>query len=222
MSCRCSQDAEDSISDLSLQGTGSSPCASGTPPAVPFSGSIGLVSVVLTTYATSPEVVLKPHWTTAEVVLISSAADSLASPSATPAFVKPKLTIGGSGLKWPESFAYYDPDTSLLRTCQDSLLPDSSMCSVTLPKRGSMRSGSLYELPTSGHLTAESECSSSQLLPTPSASGDARNTGTTSDYFTLAGELSRLRASGDPTSPLSDAGNPSMEAHPTPPMSEDA
>lgn len=38
-----------------------------------------------------------------------------------------------------------------------------------------------------------------RLLPTPTASGDARNTRPTSDYHSLAGELARLR--GEPTSP---------------------
>ena len=100
---------------------------------------------------------------------ISSSAGSPASPSATPVSVKLKLTIGGSGPRWQESFAHYDPDSCSWRTSRASLLPDSEKSSLTWPARGTTRNGSAYELPTWGHLTDASDCSSSPLLPTPCA-----------------------------------------------------
>jgi len=98
-----------------------------------------------------------------------SSADSPASPSAMPVNVKLNLMIGGCGRKWQESFAQYDPDLSLWRTSQDSLLPDSDSSSVTWPKRGMTVNGCAFELPMSALLTAASDCSSSPLLPTPQA-----------------------------------------------------
>ena len=64
----------------------------------------------------------------------------------------------------PEPFAFYDPDSSCLRTSQATFLLDSMKSSVTLPKWGSMRSGALYERPTLVRPTSELDCS---LLPTP-------------------------------------------------------
>ena len=64
-------------------------------------------------------------------------------------------------------FAYYDPDTCSLRTCQHSLFEDLTESSPTLPRWGSMRSGLLFERPMWVPRTDEN--ASSSLLPTPDA-----------------------------------------------------
>lgn len=68
------------------------------------------------------------------------------------------------GRKWSASFARYDLATSSWRTSQLSLLGDSTESSVTLPKAGTMRSGSLSAPATWEPLTDESGSSS---WPTP-------------------------------------------------------
>lgn len=74
-------------------------------------------------------------------------------------------TSGRSSLK---QFAYFDRDSSCWRTWPAISLWGPETFSATLPKRGSMRSGALYEHPTWVPATAASGCSS--LLPTPNAS----------------------------------------------------
>jgi len=71
------------------------------------------------------------------------------------------------GLNTPESFAQFDPDTWLLKTCQYSLLGDSTTFSGALPKSGTMQSGKLFQLAPLEHLTKESD---SGWLPTPTKS----------------------------------------------------
>lgn len=61
-------------------------------------------------------------------------------------------------------FAFYDPDSSCLRTSQATFLLDSMKSSVTLPRWGLMRSGALYERPT---LVRPTDANGSSLLPTP-------------------------------------------------------
>jgi len=73
------------------------------------------------------------------------------------------------GPTWLMPFAYYDPDTSSVRTSQATFPWDSTPSSPTLPPWGSMRGGELYERPTPAPLTAARDCSSSQLLPTSRA-----------------------------------------------------
>lgn len=74
------------------------------------------------------------------------------------------MTPDTSGPGSPTPFAFYDRDSSCWRTSQATFLSDSTPCSLTLPKRGSMRSGSLYALPMSGPAT---DAPDSSLLPTP-------------------------------------------------------
>ena len=79
------------------------------------------------------------------------------------------------GTAWLTPFARFNPDTSSSRTSlgspprwvpvQGSLLLE--LLSLTWPKQGMWDRGFAYELPTSEHLTSESE--SSFLLPTPNA-----------------------------------------------------
>lgn len=72
-----------------------------------------------------------------------------------------------SGLGSSEAFAWWDHNSSCWRTSQGTLPWDLTPSSVTLPKRGSMRSGWLYERPTPAPRTDENGCSS--LLATPTA-----------------------------------------------------
>lgn len=75
------------------------------------------------------------------------------------------MTLATCGRTSPTPFAFYDPDSSSLRTSQGTLILDSTSSSVTLPRWGSMRSGALYARPMSGPAT--SAPASSSLLPTP-------------------------------------------------------
>ena len=85
-------------------------------------------------------------------------------------------------------FAFYDPDSRSLRTSQGSFPLDSTPCSLTLPKSGSMRSGRLYARPMSGRATAGS---ASSFLPTPAA----QESGQSPEYHA---EMKRLKMGGTP------------------------
>ena len=95
------------------------------------------------------------------------------SPSLAKALAS-RVLAAVSGSSTSASFASFDPVTSSLKTCQLSLFEDSMSSSVDLPKAGTMRSGSLYELPTSGRLTDESDCSS---WPTATVKGNHNRKG---------------------------------------------
>lgn len=69
-------------------------------------------------------------------------------------------------------FAFFDPESSSLKTSQGTLDLGLTPSSVTLPPSGSMRSGRLFERPTSGPATSAS--GSSSLLPTPIAPNGGR------------------------------------------------
>ncbi len=64
-------------------------------------------------------------------------------------------------------FAFYDHASACLRTCEATLLSDSTEFLVTLPASGSMRSGRLFQRPRLVLATSGSAFSS--LLPTPRA-----------------------------------------------------
>lgn len=69
-------------------------------------------------------------------------------------------------------FAYYDQDSSCLRTCALSLFEDLGESSPTWPQSGSMRNGECYEHPMPALLISGHESSLSRgLLPTPNAEG---------------------------------------------------
>lgn len=70
--------------------------------------------------------------------------------------------VCGSSMR--ELLASYDHDSSSWRTSQRSLLAGSPECLVTLPRSGTIRSGSLCALPTLGHHT-DANASSSWLTP---------------------------------------------------------
>jgi hypothetical protein len=109
-----------------------------------------------------------PHQST------SSAVAFLARTSATPASV-PESTASevGSGPNSHESFAFFDHESSSLKTSQRSLFGGWTEFSETLPRSGTMRSGRLYVHPMWARLIDESESSSSRGddWPTPMSYG---------------------------------------------------
>ena len=70
------------------------------------------------------------------------------------------------------SFARFDPDMSLWKTSQTSVLGGWEPFSETWPRSGIMRSGTAYRLPPSAPITAVIGCS---WLPTPTASAFTQN-----------------------------------------------
>jgi hypothetical protein len=75
------------------------------------------------------------------------------------------------GEKWRGSFTKYDPDTSLWRTHQCSLLGDLEEFSETWPQWGFMRNGECWEQQTLAHLIKETESGLLQnKWPTPTSS----------------------------------------------------
>jgi hypothetical protein len=74
------------------------------------------------------------------------------------------------GNTWRGWLAKYDPDTSLWRTAQCSLLEDLNESLATLPRSGMTRSGLLWELPMLEQTIKETGFGLSEKLPTPLAS----------------------------------------------------
>jgi hypothetical protein len=75
------------------------------------------------------------------------------------------------GEKWHGSFTKYDPDLSLWRTHQCSLLGDLEEFSETWPQWGLMRNGECWEQQTLAHLIKETESGLLQnKWPTPTSS----------------------------------------------------
>jgi hypothetical protein len=71
-----------------------------------------------------------------------------------------------SGEKWHGWLARYDPDMSLWKTAQCSLITDLEECLEIYPTSGLMRDGQLWEQTRSALNTTETEYG---LLPTPTA-----------------------------------------------------
>jgi hypothetical protein len=71
------------------------------------------------------------------------------------------------GDTWRGWLAKYDPDTSLWRTAQCSLLEDLNESLATLPRSGMTRSGLLWELPMLEQTISETEYGLSENWPTP-------------------------------------------------------
>ena len=86
-----------------------------------------------------------------------------------------KVSDPGCGWKWPESWGKYDPNTSLWKTRQCSLLGDLELFSETWPRWGTMRDGEFWGRDT---LEPRIEGNESGLWPTPIASttGTSQNT----------------------------------------------
>lgn len=87
----------------------------------------------------------------------ASHARTSASPVKEPASTENGAGYGPSSLA---SFAYFDPASWSLKTCQHSLGEGSTEFSETLPPAGTMRSGRLFERATWVLRTSESESSS--------------------------------------------------------------
>jgi len=115
------------------------------------------------------------RWAVSSKKSTLSAVDSLARTSRSLAEdLASRVLAAASGTSTLASFAYYDPATSSLRTCQRSLLGASDECSVTLPRAGTMRSGFLSVLSESAHLIGGN---GSSLLPTPTVHGNYNKAG---------------------------------------------
>jgi len=80
----------------------------------------------------------------------------------------------GSGLRWADCFAYYDPDTSSWRTPAGCLLEGLDEYSQTWPTQGMTRNGRAYQLVTLEPHTSGNE---SFLLPTPTKAMGERGWG---------------------------------------------
>lgn len=103
-----------------------------------------------------------------------SPARTSASRARVPAW---KVSAPGSGESTRAFLASFDPATRSWRTSGLCGLEDLPQFSQTLPRSGSMRSGTLYLLPPLVHLTSEIVSGSSPLLPTPTASEYGTNQG---------------------------------------------
>ena len=89
----------------------------------------------------------------------------------------------GCGEKWHASFAKYDPDLSLWKTPQCSLLGDSEEFLETWPQWGLMRDGECWEQMQLGLVTIEKEFG---YWPTPTATD-----------WKATGKLETLKRQGD-------------------------
>lgn len=101
-----------------------------------------------------------PHSTESRGVewWISSLAASRVRTSPSPEMVPgSQENEAASGVRWPESFARWDRDSSSWKTRQCSLLAGLDEWSETWPRWGMMRDGECWELTMSAHLTAENE-----------------------------------------------------------------
>ena len=78
-----------------------------------------------------------------------------------------KVSDPGCGWKWPGSWGKYDPNTSLWKTPQYSLLGDLELFSETWPRWGTMRDGEFWGRDT---LEPHIKETGSGLLPTPDTS----------------------------------------------------
>lgn len=107
--------------------------------------------------------ILKKHWPGIE--LISCVEDFLASQCPSPAVSVANPTSAGCGHSLFGSLAYYDHDTSSLKTSQPSLGEDWGACLVTLPRAGTMRNGIVYQQDSCTAMSGNG----SSLWPTPLA-----------------------------------------------------
>lgn len=113
------------------------------------------------------QAILRKHWPTTK--LISSVEDFLVNLSPTPESDWPKKMSDGSGLNFYGAFAYFDPVTSSLKTCQGSLLPDSEMYCEAWPRAGTMRNGIIYQREPSVPTSFATASLSLPVVPSPVA-----------------------------------------------------
>ena len=111
---------------------------------------------------------------------ISSQAASLARISPPLAEGRASRASGpDSGASLPGLLASFDPATSSWKTAQCSLFADSMSSSLTLPRSGSMRNGTLYQRPRLALPISERESGFWQTLqwPTPTVCGNYNRKG---------------------------------------------
>ena len=126
-----------------------------------YSPVTGLTSPATPTSESSEEATSNPS--------MSSAADSPAKTSATPAGARDRRrTLGSLVASTPDSLASYDPATSSWRTSQLSLLEDSSVFLETWPRSGMTRNGTAYRLRPLAPLT---DATGSGSWPTRDSAG---------------------------------------------------
>ena len=95
------------------------------------------------------------------------------------------------GDTWRESLAKYDPDTSMWKIPQSSLLEDSTEFSETWPRWGLMRDGVSYQQPTLVRHTKETESGS---WPTPNAWDGKRGPRSEEHIATKKGQITLVTA----------------------------
>lgn len=173
--------------------------------------------------------------------LMCSTADIPVSPSLLQANEREPTTPVTFGPSSPDSFAFYDHESLSVRMSQATLLSDSEMSLLILPRWGWMCGGELYERQTPEHHTEENDCSgllptptgddannvtresgsfqslartAHSLLPTPTAR-DGKGSGQNPEQHLrqrrLTGIEHRQDPGGDFTTPQSDDGKPSQE-----------
>ena len=102
---------------------------------------------------------------------IGSLAASPASRGQSPALEQGPTTNAGSGPISDRFLGMFNPEGRFLKTSPDFFEADSDPSSVTLPRSGSMRSGSLYERPMFPHRTSGNASSSWQTMTSTDAGG---------------------------------------------------
>ena len=98
-----------------------------------------------------------------------SVEDSPASPSPSRAAGAGQTTRAGSGPRFSDAFAWWDPDSCSWKTCQGSLLPDSERLPPDWPSSGTTSSGTAYRRPP---LVPRTSVTDSSLWPTAVAHDD--------------------------------------------------
>ena len=76
-------------------------------------------------------------------------------------------SVAECGEKWQGWLAKFDQNTFSWKTAQCSLLGEEPELLATLPRSGMTQDGLLWELPTLGPITKETECGLSENWPTP-------------------------------------------------------
>lgn len=97
-------------------------------------------------------------------------------------------THDGSGLSSSEPFAYYDPDTSSLKTCQGCFDGHSQTYSGTWPSAGMMRNGQVYQR---RRLAPRISVRGFGSWPTPSASDKLRTRFSVASHILCAANYKR-------------------------------
>jgi hypothetical protein len=117
------------------------------------------------------------------------------------------------GVTWRGWLAKYDPNTSLWRTAQCSLLEDLNESLATLPRSGMTRNGLLWELPMLEQTTKEIGFG---LLPTPTTQGlnggsNSRKAAIARGTWPTPRSCSAMAATITPESAWNEKRNPNLE-----------